>query len=79
MKQDTPDDVVAKLQAAFTEATKNPDFTKLMTARGFTIMNISGEAAMNFLKSYRSVSSWIVCDAGFAKHSPEEFGIPRPQ
>ena len=78
VKQGTPDDVVAKLQAAYAEGAKNPDFIKLMEDRGFIIMGISGDAAMDFLNAYRSTSSWLVHDAGFSKKSPEEFGIPRP-
>lgn len=57
---------------------QHPDFVKLMEDRGFSIMAISGQEAKEFLESYRSTSSWLVHDAGFAKKSPEEFGIPRP-
>lgn len=78
VKKDTPDDAVAKLQAAYAEAAQHPDFIKLMADRGFIIMGISGDEATDFLESYRSVSSWIVHEAGFSKKSPEEFGIPRP-
>jgi len=78
VKQGTPDDVVATLQNAFSEAAKNEAFIKLMNDRGFTITNLKGDEAMKFLDSYRSVSSWIVHEAGFSKRSPEEFGIPRP-
>jgi tripartite-type tricarboxylate transporter receptor subunit TctC len=76
--QGTPDDVVAKLQAAFEVGAQNPDFVALMEGRGFSITNIAGQEAEDFLTNYRSVSSWLVFDAGFAKHSPDEFGIPRP-
>ncbi|GGC01364.1 MFS transporter [Marinobacterium zhoushanense] len=79
VKKDTPAEAVEKLTAAYHEAAQNPDFKDLMDKRGFTIMNISGDEAAKFLDSYRSVSSWIVYDAGFAKHSPEEFGIKRPE
>jgi hypothetical protein len=41
-------------------------------------MNISGDAAEQFLDRYRSVSSWIVWDGGFGVNSPEDYGIPRP-
>ncbi|WP_138472799.1 tripartite tricarboxylate transporter substrate binding protein [Poseidonocella sp. HB161398] len=77
-KKGTPDEIVAKLQAAYAEGAQNPDFVKLMEDRGFIIMAVSGDEAMEFLEGYRSVSSWLVHDAGFAKKSPEEFGIPRP-
>ncbi len=49
-----------------------------MEGRGFSIANIGGEEALEFLTNYRSVSSWLVHDAGFSKKSPEDFGIPRP-
>jgi tripartite-type tricarboxylate transporter receptor subunit TctC len=74
----TPADVVAKLSAAFETGAKNPDFIALMEGRGFSISNIGGAEAEEFLTNYRSVSSWLVHDAGFSKKSPEEFGIPRP-
>ncbi len=78
VKNGTPDDAVAKLQAAYAEGVKHPDFTTLMQERGFSIMNISGDEARSFLDKWQSVTSWIVYDAGIAKTSPEEFGIPRP-
>ena len=78
VKQGTPDDVVAKLTDAFTKGAQAEDFQTLMNNRGYGIMNLSGQPAVDFLENYRSVSSWLVHDAGFSKRSPEEFGIPRP-
>lgn len=78
VKAGTPDDVVAKLSNAYAQGAQHPDFKALMEKRGFTIMGIAGDEAKDFLTSYRAVSSWIVYDAGFAKHSPEKFGIKRP-
>ncbi|MBM6552045.1 tripartite tricarboxylate transporter substrate binding protein [Marinomonas ostreistagni] len=78
VKQGTPDDVVAKLSEAFSVGAESEDFQNLMQSRGYGVMNLSGDAAVDFLENYRSVSSWLVHDAGFAKHSPEEFDIPRP-
>ncbi|MDV4167349.1 tripartite tricarboxylate transporter substrate binding protein [Rhodovulum sp. FJ3] len=78
VKKGTPDDVVAALQAAYAEGAKHPDFVQLMADRGFSIMSLSGDEAMDFLEGYRSTSSWLVHDAGFSKKSPEDFGIPRP-
>lgn len=78
VKQGTPDDAVAKLQEAYAEAAKSAEFTDLMSARGYTIMNLSGDEAKAFLDKWQSVTSWLVYDAGMAKNSPEEFGIPRP-
>ncbi|WPY96924.1 tripartite tricarboxylate transporter substrate binding protein [Limimaricola variabilis] len=78
VKDGTPDDIVATLQDAFAEAARSPEFEALMADRGFSIMNASGAEAEAFLDAYRSTSSWIVHEAGFAKRSPEEFGIPKP-
>lgn len=78
VKEGTPDDAVAKLQAAYAEGAQHPDFKALMDQRGFAMMNISGDEARAFLDKWQSVTSWIVYDAGIAKNSPEEFGIPRP-
>lgn len=78
VKEGTPDDVVAKLTAAYATGVEHPDFQKLMSDRGFSIMNISGDEARSFLTKWQSVTSWIVWDAGIAKNSPEDFGIPRP-
>ena len=78
VKKGTADNIVAKLQHAYKEGVKNPQFQKLMADRGFKIMNISGDEATKFLTKWQSVTSWIVWDAGIAKHSPEKFGISKP-
>lgn len=79
VKEGTPDDVVAKLSEAYAAGVENADFQQLMDDRGFEIMNISGDEAQDFLDKWQSVTSWLVHDAGIAKNSPEEFGIPRPE
>lgn len=76
--KDTPDDVVAKLSAAYTEGAANPDFMKLMEDRGFTMMGISGAEATAFLSKWQQGTAWLLQDSGLAKTSPEEFGIARP-
>jgi tripartite-type tricarboxylate transporter receptor subunit TctC len=74
----TPEEAVEKLRAAFAESASQPAFKQLMDDRGFRLMNVTGEEAEEFLKRWQSVTSWLVWDAGIAKRSPEEFGIPRP-
>ncbi|MFN3294173.1 MAG: tripartite tricarboxylate transporter substrate binding protein [Gemmobacter sp.] len=78
VKKGTPDDVVAKLVAAYAEATKHPDFVALIDARGFTMMSLSGAEAESFLADWQSTTSWLVHEAGLAKASPADFGIPKP-
>lgn len=74
----TPDEVVAKLQGAFAEAAQKPDFVDLMDGRGFTMMNISGAEAEEFLGKWQRNTAWLMHDAGLTKNSPEDFGIERP-
>ena len=78
VKDGTPEEAVTKLQAAFKESAEQPGFKTLMDERGFVQMNISGAEAEEFLNRWQSVTSWLVFDAGIAKTSPEEFGIPKP-
>ncbi|WP_221801384.1 Bug family tripartite tricarboxylate transporter substrate binding protein [Oceanobacter mangrovi] len=79
VKAGTPANIVSKLSDAFNAGAQTDDFKALMAQRGYTVMGISGDTAKTFLESYRSVSSWLVYDAGFAKQSPDKFGIKRPQ
>jgi len=74
----TPDDVVAKLSAAYAEGSKNQEFIDLMDGRGFTLMGISGDEANAFLSKWQQGTAWLLHDAGLSKASPEDFGIARP-
>lgn len=78
VKDGTPEEAVAKLQAAYAEGANHPDFQALMNQRGYTVMNISGAEAEDFLKRWQSVTSWLLWNAGDAKASPETFDIPQP-
>ncbi len=78
VKNGTPDAVVDKLQAAFGEATHNPEFVALIEGRGFSMLNLAGEDARNFLTNWQKTTAWLVFDAGAAKFSPADFGIERP-
>jgi tripartite-type tricarboxylate transporter receptor subunit TctC len=78
VKKGTPDDVVQKLTAAYAAGVKHPDFQKLMDARGFLTMNLSGAEAGAFLSKWQSNTTWLLHDAGATKASPANFNIPRP-
>lgn len=77
VKKGTPDDVVAKLTAAYATAAEAPDFVALMKGRGFSMMNISGTEAEDFLTGWQQTTAWLMQDAGLTKASPEDFGIAR--
>ena len=78
VKKGTPDDVVAKLVAAYAEAAKAPDFVSLIDGRGFKMLSLSGAEADRFLADWQSKTAWLIHGAGLTKTSPEEVGIPKP-
>jgi tripartite-type tricarboxylate transporter receptor subunit TctC len=78
VKKGTPDDVVAKLVAAYAEAAKAPDFVSLIDGRGFKMLSLSGAEADTFLADWQSKTAWLIHGAGLTKTSPEEVGIPKP-
>ncbi len=78
VKKGTPDAAVQKLVGAYSEAAKNADFVKMMEGRSFTVLNLSGKPADEFLTKWQSATTWLLQDAGVAKNSPEKFGIPKP-
>ncbi|MBF9034359.1 tripartite tricarboxylate transporter substrate binding protein [Rhodobacterales bacterium HKCCE2091] len=74
----TPEEAVTALTEAYAAAVENQDFLDLMENRGFTVMNISGDEAQDFLSSWQSTTAWLLQDAGLAVNDPEGLGIPRP-
>lgn len=78
VKAGTPEDVVAKLSHAYLQGAKSPDFVTLLQNRAYLPLALSGSEAKDYMAKWQSVTSWLVQDAGIAKRSPEEFGIPRP-
>lgn len=78
VRQDTPDDIKATLEAAYEEAIANDDFQAFLTRNGAASLNLQGEEATEFLERWQAVTAWAMQDAGTAKVSPEMLGIPRP-
>jgi tripartite-type tricarboxylate transporter receptor subunit TctC len=78
VRREVPEAARARLVAAFREAAASEAFTTLMRNAGNIMMNISGEEADAFLRRWQSVTAWTLQEAGAARRSPEEFGIPRP-
>lgn len=78
VRNETPDDIKAKLVEAYRVAAEDEAFQQLMTDRSNIMMNISGDEAIEFLKQWQSATAWTLADAGAVKVSPEELGIERP-
>lgn len=77
VKKGTPDDVVAKLTAAYAEAVKAPEFVELIDGRGFKMLSLSGSDAEAYLADWQSTTAWLIWEAGIAKNSPADFGIAK--
>lgn len=78
VRKDTPADVIAKLTDAFLKGAEEERFKDFVKNFGGIQINLTGDAAKAFLKKFESTASWLVYNAGGAKKSPEEFGIPKP-
>ncbi len=79
VKKGTPADIVAKLSDAFVKAMNEPRFEEYVKNSGGFKNGATGEDAVNFLAKFEATASWLIFNAGGAKHSPAEFGIPEPQ
>ena len=78
VRKETPDDVKAKLTAAFKKAGENPKYREMMESRGTTILNLGGAEADAFMRKFQSTTSWLYQEAGAAKRDPATLGIPKP-
>ncbi|GHE22197.1 Bug family tripartite tricarboxylate transporter substrate binding protein [Halomonas urumqiensis] len=76
--KDTPDDIKATLENAYSEAIAQDEFQAFLARNGATSLNLQGEEAGDFLSRWQSVTTWAMEDAGSAKVSPETLGIPQP-
>lgn len=78
VKKGTPADVVAKLTDSFSKAAVDSRFKEFAKNSGGMLINLTGDDAKEYLKKFEATASWLIYDAGGAKKSPADFGIPRP-
>jgi len=78
VRREVPEAARTRLASAFREAAATEAFGTLMKNAGNILMNVSGAEADAFLTRWQSVTAWTMQEAGAARRSPEEFGIPRP-
>ena len=79
VKKGTPADVVAKLTEAFSKAAGEERFKEYADNSGGRLINLTGDAAKEYLAKFESTASWLIYNAGGAKKSPAEFGITEPK
>lgn len=58
---------------------QKPEIDEILQNLGTIPVNLSGDAAREFVDKYRSTTSWLLFEAGAAQKSPEEFGIEKPE
>ncbi|MBB3331677.1 tripartite-type tricarboxylate transporter receptor subunit TctC [Halomonas campaniensis] len=76
--QDTPDDIKTILEDAYQQAVASDGFQEFLENFGGTTLNLSGDAAQQYLDNWQSVTAWSMYEAEAVETSPEELGIPRP-
>ena len=77
-KRDISQDAKDKLVSAFEKGTATQQFKEFVVSNDAILMNISGDEADEFLRRWRSITAWLLHDAGATKVSPADLGIPRP-
>ena len=78
VKNGTDQAIVDKLTDIFSAAAEDSDFQQLLRDNGCFPMNVSGDEAVEYVKSYRSITSWLLYNSGATQNSPEDFGIEKP-
>lgn len=77
VKNGTDQAIVDKLTDIFSAAAEDSDFQQLLRDNGCFPMNVSGDEAVEYVKSYRSITSWLLYNSGATQNSPEDFGIEK--
>lgn len=75
---DTPADVIAKLEEAFMKVMKSDAIAELAKAQSAEIFALTGEEAKEMAVSSEASLCWVLYDLGQTTYSPEEKGIARP-
>ena len=74
-----PDNVKKTLIDGITKVFADEEWKSKVDTLYLVGVNKIGDDARQYLDAWTSRASWILYDAGVAKKSPEQFGIPRPK
>lgn len=78
-KKGTPQEAQDKLREAFLKAYNDPKFVAFADTMGGVRLGLTGKEAEDYIAQNKSVSAWLLYEAGGAKNSPADFNIPAPQ
>ena len=78
LPSDTPRSILDKVTDAFKVAMKHKAVADYGTMKYSELYGYYGEQSKRVAINQQKVFTWLLYDAGIAKKSPAEFGIPRP-
>ncbi len=78
LPKDMPADIVATVEAAFRPASEAPAVRLFARQNGVVAVSLSGRQATEVTEQKARRVAWTLFEAGLAKKSPAELGIPRP-
>ncbi|MEZ2721862.1 Bug family tripartite tricarboxylate transporter substrate binding protein [Paenalcaligenes hominis] len=78
VRKDTPEPIKEKLIEAFHNAAATPEYGAFITQNGGRLLNLSGQAAQDFMDNWQSTTAWLYEEVGASKVSPDSLGIPKP-
>lgn len=78
LPKDTPGEIVSAVEAAFRAAAEAPAVKLFARQNGVVAVSLSGPRALEVTEQKARRVAWVLFEAGLAKKSPAELGIPRP-
>jgi tripartite-type tricarboxylate transporter receptor subunit TctC len=78
MGADTPKPILKKIDEAVLKASQTKSVKEYSENFYCFPMGIVGDEAQKLLIRQASMECWLLFEAGVAKRSPAEFGIPKP-
>ena len=75
----TPDYIVEQLREACLKAYVDESFQTFIETSGRIPVGLAGEEAVEYVKNYESVLSWLLYDTGNTSVEPSEYGVERPK
>ncbi len=76
--KDTPGEIVSAIEAAFRPAAEAPAVRLFARQNGVVAVSLTGRRALEVTEQKARRVAWLLFDAGLARRSPAELGIPRP-
>ncbi len=77
VKKETPKPIVEKLTKAAKESMKEPEWKKFADKYYLHLMGDTGDDFWKKINNWKSTTTWLLYEAGVAKNSPADFGIPK--